>query len=201
MPSVTIRLARSADADDIQAIYAPIVRDTPVSFEWEPPTAAEIRDRITKILNAGLPWLVCAEGSRALGYAYATQHRARAAYRWSVEVSVYVHERARRRGIGRALYTSLFAVLELQGFQNAYAGATLPNPASVGLHTTVGFREIGIYPKVGFKHGAWHDVIWWYRDLGAHPAVPPLPLTVAEAEASPEWAGALAAGLPFLSQA
>src|SRR5580658_3077581 len=100
MPSVTIRLARSTDADDIQAIYAPIVRDTPVSFEWEPPTAAEIRDRINKILNGGLPWLVCAEGSQCLGYAYATHHRARAAYRWSVEVSVYVHERARRRGIG-----------------------------------------------------------------------------------------------------
>jgi L-amino acid N-acyltransferase YncA len=198
MPSVTIRLAHSADAEDIQAIYAPVVRTTPVSFEWEPPSVGEIRDRITATLSKGLPWLVCVEAGRVVGYTYASQHRTRAAYRWSVEVSVYVDTLAQRRGIGRALYTSLFAVLALQGFQNAYAGATLPNAASVALHTAVGFREIGVYPNVGFKHGAWHDVIWWYRDLGDHPAVPPLPLTLAEAEATIAWHGALAAGLPMV---
>jgi L-amino acid N-acyltransferase YncA len=198
MSSLSIRLARPADAGDILSIYAPAVRGSSISFEWEPPTAEQMRDRVGSILNGGHPWLVCSEGPRCVGFAYSQQHRARAAYRWSAEVSVYVHADYVRRGIGRALYTSLFAILELMGFQNAYAGATLPNPASVGLHTALGFREIGVYRQVGFKHGAWHDVIWWARDLGTHPAVPPLPLTLVEAQSSSDWPRALATGVPFL---
>jgi L-amino acid N-acyltransferase YncA len=198
MSSMTIRLARPADADDILSIYAPAVQGSSISFEWEAPTSAQMRDRVASILNNGYPFLVCGEGPRCVGYAYSQQHRNRAAYRWSVEVSVYVHQRYVRRGIGRALYTSLFAILELMGFQNAYAGAALPNPASVGLHTALGFHEIGVYRQVGFKHGAWHDVIWWARDLGTHPAVPPLPLTLVEAQSSSDWLRALGAGQPFL---
>jgi L-amino acid N-acyltransferase YncA len=193
-----IRLARAGDAEAVLAIYAPAVRDSAISFEWEPPSAADMRTRITTSLTNGFPWLVCADGQQCVGYTYAAPYRTRAAYRWSVEVSVYVHADAVRRGIGRALYTSLFAILELQGFQNAYAGATLPNPASVGLHTAVGFRQVGVYPNVGFKRGVWHDVVWWYRDLGSHPAVPPLTLNLVEAQASPDWPTAIAAGLPFL---
>jgi L-amino acid N-acyltransferase YncA len=194
-----IRLASPADADGVLAIYAPVVRETPISFEWDPPTATEMRDRIEHTLQDGLPWLVCATDDRCLGYAYAARHKARAAYRWSVEVSVYIHPLARRQGVGQALYTSLFAILELQRFVNVYAGATLPNPGSVGLHTAVGFREIGVYTQVGFKHGAWHDVIWWHRPLGAHSTDPAPPLPLAQAQASPAWAAALAAGLHFLT--
>ena len=101
-----IRLAAEEDADDIQAIYAPVVERTAISFELEPPTAAEIRRRLAATL-AHWPWLVCASGQKVLGYAYAGQHRTRPAYGWAVDVSVYVDETRRRQGIGRALCTVL----------------------------------------------------------------------------------------------
>ena len=123
-----IRLATLDDASGVQAIYAPIVRETAISFELEPPTVAEMEQRIVKTLEH-LPWLVCERRGNILGYVYASQHRTRAAYQWSVDVSVYVHPNARRLGVGQALYRSLFALLALQGFYNAYAGITLPNPA------------------------------------------------------------------------
>ena len=102
----TIRLATIGDAEQIAAIYAPFCRDTAVSFETRPPTVDEIQQRIVKTLLS-LPWLVCDDGGRILGYAYASQHRERAAYRWSVDVSVYVRDGQRRSGLGRALYTSV----------------------------------------------------------------------------------------------
>jgi L-amino acid N-acyltransferase YncA len=128
----TIRLAALDDAEQIQAIYAPYCR-TPISFETEPPSVEEMRGRLAKVLEQ-YPWLVCEDGDEILGYAFAGRHRERAAYRWSVDTSIYIRQGRQRRGLGRALYTSLLAVLPLQGYVNAYAGATLPNPASVGLH-------------------------------------------------------------------
>lgn len=106
------------------------------------------------------PWLVFEENGEVLAYAYASEHRARRAYRWSVEVSAYAHERARRRGIGRALYSCLLEFLRRQGYANAYAGITLPNPASLALHRAAGFSMVGVYPQIGFKQGRWHDVAW-----------------------------------------
>jgi phosphinothricin acetyltransferase len=124
-----------------------------------------MRGRIAKILPV-LPWLVWDEGAAVLGYAYASAHNERAAYQWSVNVSAYVHPSARRRGIATTLYRRVFEILALQGYQNAYAGITLPNPASVRLHESVGFTQVGVYRHVGFKMGAWHDVGWWERRLG-----------------------------------
>ena len=193
----TIRLARSEDAAAIGAIYAPFVTDTSTSFELTAPTVGEVASRVESTLSYA-PWLVWEEDGDVLGFAYASKHRERAAYRWSVDVSVYVHGKARRRGLGRALYTSLFALLRLQGFYAAHAGITLPNPASVGLHESLGFRPVGVYRKVGFKMGAWHDVGWWQLplrerlDSGPEPAPP---RSVAEAQQDPGWAEALAAGL------
>lgn len=187
-----IRLARSADAPQIQAIYAPIVRDTVISFELTPPDTDAIAGRIRATRDAGFPWLVAERDDRILGYAYASRHRERAAYDWSTDVSVYVHEDARRRSIGRSLYTSLFSVLELQGFHNAYAGATLPNPASVALHEAVGFRAIGVYRNVGYKSGAWHDVIWWGRMLKPHTPDPRPPTHIAQASTQESFPRALA---------
>jgi len=172
-----IRLARAADAAQIQAIYAPIVRETPISFEVEAPSVDEIRSRIEKTL-AMFPWLVDERDGRIVGYAYACQHRERRAYQWSVDVSCYVHAEARGMGVGRALYAALFEVLRRQGFQSAFAGVTLPNPASEGLHESVGFRRIAVYPEVGHKLGAWRDTGWYHRRLGDAPAqpAPPRPL-------------------------
>src|SRR5262249_33144374 len=144
-------------AEPILAIYAPFCRETPISFETREPTTDEMRRRIAKTVKS-LPWLVCEEGGLILGYAYASPHRERAAYGWSVDVSVYIREGLRRRGLGRALYTSLFAILQLQGFYNAVAGTALPNPGSVGLHQAMGFQPVGVYRNIGFKCGAWHDV-------------------------------------------
>jgi L-amino acid N-acyltransferase YncA len=190
-----IRLARPDDAAGVQAIYAPVVRDTPISFELEPPGVADMQSRIASTLSAGLPWLVLENGGEIDGYVYAGRHRGdRPAYQWSVEVSVYIAEGQRGRGIGRALYTSLFAVLELQRFQNAFAGATLPNAGSVALHESMGFVKVGLFEKVGFKNGSWHDVIWWCKPLGNH-ETPPAPVRwLEEATAMQEWPAAIAAG-------
>src|SRR5205085_974289 len=126
----------------------------------EPPSLDVMQARITQTVPH-LPWLVCEKDDLIRGYAYASPHRARAAYQWSVDVTVYVREGQRRRGVGQALYASLFRLLVLQGYYNAYAGITLPNPASVGLHESLGFFPIGIYREVGFKLEQWHDVGWW----------------------------------------
>ena len=189
-----IRLATGLDATQIAEIYAPIVRDTVISFEVEAPTADEMRHRIEYTLER-FPWLVYERRGRVVGYAYAGEHSPRAAYRWSVAVSAYVHESERRRGVARALYTSLFAALVLQGFYNAYAGITLPNPASVGLHEALGFRPVGIYRGVGYKHGAWHDVGWWQLSLQERVASPRPPAPLPEVRSSEGWNAALASGL------
>jgi phosphinothricin acetyltransferase len=193
----SIRLATERDAEEIAAIYAPNVTDTIISFESEPPTADEMRLRIEGTLER-YPWLVCERRGRVLGYAYAGAHGPRAAYRWSVDVSVYVHEEAHRTGVGRALYTSLFAALDLQGFYNVYAGATLPNPASVRLHESVGFRSVGVYRGVGYKLGAWHDVGWWHLPLRERVADPDPPADLPSVLGSEGWEAALARGLPLL---
>lgn len=164
MVASLIRVATAHDASAIAEIYRPIVESTAISFETVAPDADEMRQRIQEVLDSH-PWLVCERDGVVAGYAYASRHSGRAAYQWSVDTSVYVDDRFRRRGIGRALYLSLFAVLSEQGYANAFAGIALPNPASVALHEQVGFAHIGVYRRVGYKLGAWHDVGWWQRPL------------------------------------
>jgi phosphinothricin acetyltransferase len=195
--SWSIRLAIERDAEQVADLYAPNVTDSIISFELEPPTADEMRRRIGGTLQR-YPWLVCERRGRVLGYAYAGAHGSRAAYRWSVDVSVYVHREAHRMGVGRALYASLFAVLNLQGFYNAYAGATLPNPASVGLHEAMGFRPVGVYRGVGYKRGAWHDVGWWHLALRERVGDPDPPADLPSVLGSEGWDNALAKGLQLL---
>ena len=105
------------------------------------------------------PWLVYEDTGEILGYAYASQHRVRSAYQWSVDVSVYIHEHSRRQGIGRKLYGALFKLLRQQGFYNVYADITLPNPSSVALHKAMEMQPLGVYQKVGYKRGAWHELV------------------------------------------
>ncbi|MCB0210263.1 MAG: N-acetyltransferase [Anaerolineae bacterium] len=192
-----IRLATIQDAGQIQAIYAPIVRDTVISFEQVVPSAQEIQHRISETL-VRLPWLVCEKHGEILSYAYAGPHRTRVAYQWSVDTTVYVHARVRRAGIGRALYTALFQILCRQGYINAYAGIALPNPGSVGLHEAVGFEPVGVYRDVGYKQGAWHDVGWWQRRLQPKPAAPEIPLDIGVVQQTPEWPIMLTAGESLL---
>jgi phosphinothricin acetyltransferase len=169
-----IRIVRAEDAPGIQAIYAPYVRDTVISFELEPPSVDEMARRIAGIVTF-FPWLVWEEAGRIAGYAYASRHNERVAYQWSVNVSAYVHRDFHRRGIGGALYRELLAILRRQGFVNAYGGITLPNAASVGLHESAGFAPLCVYRGVGFKMGRWHDVGWWHLQLADPPGDPPPP--------------------------
>lgn len=162
----TIRLATPADAPAVREIYAPVVESSWTSFELEVPDEAEIARRISACLERA-PWLVAEEDGECLGYAYAVPFRARPAYAWSMEVSVYVHPAHLRRRVGRSLYEALFALLAAQGFHMLVAGVTLPNEASVALHEGLGFQRVGTFTRTGFKHEAWHDVGFWELRLQA----------------------------------
>lgn len=193
----TIRLASEGDAAAIAAVYRPYVESTVISFEIEPPDEDEMRTRIGHTL-AAYPWLVCERGGEVVGYAYAAAHRSRPAYKWSVDTAVYLDAAHHRCGIGRGLYRSLFAILAAQGYVNAYAGITLPNPASVGLHERVGFRPVGVYANVGYKMGAWHDVGWWHSTIGPLEADPRPPCSLAAVEARADWTSLLTCGLEVI---
>ena len=163
-----IRPATPADAAAVAAIYAPFVQETAVSFEETPPTPAECAARIARA-QTRWQWLVAEDEGVVVGYGYGSQHRERAAYRWSVEVSAYVHRDHHRKGIGRTLYDALFVDLADKGFCNAFAGITLPNEPSVRLHSAMGFEPIGTFRSVGWKFGRWHDVAWFQRPLREGP--------------------------------
>ena len=176
-----LRAASSDDAAALSAIYAPYVTGSIVSFETDPPAAAEMRARIEA--GAGLyPWIAAEdEGGAIAGYAYATAFRPRPAYRYAVETSVYLAREFQGRGLGTRLYSSLLATLEAQGFAQAIAAISLPNPPSVRLHEALGFTSAGRYAQVGYKMGGWHDVGLWQRTLAAptDPTTEPRPLAVA----------------------
>jgi phosphinothricin acetyltransferase len=158
---------RSAELDDVPAclaIYAPFVTDTPVSFETEVPDTAAMAQRIADY-SASHAWLIAEIGGSVAGYAYASPHRARAAYASSCDIAVYVDPAHARQGVGRALYAALLPLLKDKGLHAAFAGIALPNPGSVGLHEAMGFTPVGIYREVGWKLGAWRDVGWWQRLL------------------------------------
>ncbi|MEL6270247.1 MAG: arsinothricin resistance N-acetyltransferase ArsN1 family B [Chloroflexota bacterium] len=175
--SFNIRLATTDDAGAIATIYRPIVLETPISFETDPPTDDVMRARIEKILPQ-YPWLVCEIDGAIAGYVYGSRHRARAAYQWAVEVTAYVHADYRGRGAGKKLYVVLLELLRLQGYYTAFGGITLPNPASVRLHEAVGFEYLGTYHNIGYKFGAWHDVGWWQLQLQQLSTAPSAPLFI-----------------------
>lgn len=159
-----MRDAAAADAVACAAIYAPYVRETTVSFELKPPTAAEMAERIAAA-QARHAWLVLEEEGRVVGYAYANRFSGRPAYQWSVEVSIYLERDRHRAGGGRQLYETLLARLAERGYRRAMAGMSLPNEASVAFHRALGFTPVGVYREVGWKHGAWRDVAWVQRTI------------------------------------
>lgn len=191
--TTTIRLASASDAAQIAAIYGPFCTGSSVSFEVSAPSPEMMAQRIM-VTSERLPWLVLDHDSQIAGYVYAGVHRERAAYQWAVDVTAYIAASERRTGVGRALYTSLMLLLVAQGYFKAYAGITLPNPASVGLHRALGFTPVGIYRGVGYKLGQWHDVGWYQKELQPERPAPPPPQTIHQIS-SAAWTEAIAAGL------
>jgi L-amino acid N-acyltransferase YncA len=166
-----IRLASEADAGAIRAIYAPYVLETPITFETEVPSEDEMAGRVRET-SALFPYIVCCNGSRIAGYAYAHKLRERAAYAWDAELSVYVDKANFRRGIGKALYAVLIDILKLQNIQNVYGCVTVPNPNSERLHDAFGFRRAGEFRNTGYKLGTWLDVRWYEKSIGGHETDP-----------------------------
>jgi L-amino acid N-acyltransferase YncA len=192
-----IRLATEDDAGTIASIYAPYVLETAISFETVPPSENEMRSRLAAGSKA-FPWLLCENEGDVLGYAYASRHRDRHAYRWAVDVAVYVDARNHRFGIGRGLYSSLLPMLQALGYHQAYAGIALPNQSSIGLHEAMGFKRLAVYPDVGFKLGRWHDVGWWLLTLQEPVSEPAEPRPLAELSETSELQTLLVAGQRFL---
>ena len=159
-----IRPVTSADAKDILEVYAPYIKNTVITFETEVPSIEDFTARIENI-KSKYPYLVCEIDGKVIGYAYAAKYRERAAYKYSVDVSIYVDLNYQHKGIGKALYFNLFETLKTYDFYTAYAGITLPNKKSICLHKSFGFHEIGTYHNVGYKNGKWLDVIWLEKSL------------------------------------
>jgi phosphinothricin acetyltransferase len=177
---MNLRAATPDDAASLADLYAPYVTGSAVSFEVDPPDAAEMRRRIGSGGDL-YPWLVAEADGAVLGYAYASAFRPRAAYRFAVETTVYAGRQAQGRGVGTRLYEALLAILTAQDFTQAIGAITLPNRASVALHEKLGFRHSGTYTQVGWKLGRWHDVGLWQRPLGASEQAPAEPLRLAAA--------------------
>lgn len=164
----TIRFAQLSDAPALLSIYAHYVENSVITFEYDVPSLEEFEGRMMKIQRE-YPYLVCELDQNIVGYAYAHRHMERAAYQWNVEVSIYLLPQVQRRQIGTALYTALLEILKLQGLQTAISCITLPNDASLALHRSFGFTEIGVLRNAGYKFDAWRDVIWLQKALHEHP--------------------------------
>ena len=151
---LTIRPAKLSDAPAIQAIYAPYVEKTAITFEYEVPSVQEFENRINKTLET-YPYLV----------ADASTYYARTAYNWTTELSIYLHEDARGRGLGSQLYDALEKELKKRGFLRFLACIAVPNEASITMHEKRGYVQVAHFPKVGYKFGKWHDIVWMQKTL------------------------------------
>ena len=176
---IVIRICSPSDASGILAIYAPYIENTTYNFELEVPTVPAFQERIEKYLRQW-PWLVCEINGMIAGYAYASLYRERLGYQWSCECSVYVHDDHMKKGVGRALYASLFDILKKQGYRNVYAVINLPNDTSVSFHESMGFSWKFTFENVGFKLGQWKHVGWWMLQLNEYSAEPEPPVSFRE---------------------
>jgi L-amino acid N-acyltransferase YncA len=169
-----IRLINEADAHAVLTIYKYYVDHTIISFEYEVPSLEEYLQRIN-VNTEKYPWLVCLNNNKIIGFAYGSTHRYRTAYQWSPESTIYLATDFHTKGIGRILYKTLFEILKLQGYYNVFAGVALPNQKSIGFHQAMSFEEIGIFKKVGYKHGNWHDTHWFQLSLNEYKPNPTTP--------------------------
>lgn len=179
----TLSLFTPSHAEACRSLYEPYVLHTPVTFDYEVPSQQAWLHK-TETITAEYPWLLLHHGQQLLGYAYAARFRAKVAYQWSPESTIYLAADACGKGFGRVLYDTLFSLLRLQGYKNVYAGVTIPNPASEKLHLACGFTDVGIYRNVGYKHGLWHHTRWYCLVLGEHLPDPTVPRPFPSVEAN-----------------
>lgn len=172
-----IRLATENDSESLLTIYGEYIRNTAVTFETDIPSVVEFSNRIRNVLES-TPWLVCEINGENVGYAYASKHRERAAYQWSVDVTVYINPQFHRKYIATALYTALIELLKIQGYYSTYAGVSLPNVNSEGFHESFGFKPVGVFHNVGYKFGEWRDVKWFELRILGYFANPEVPITI-----------------------
>lgn len=168
---INIRLARSEDAEGVLAIYTPYVEETNITFDYDVEEAKIFCQKIDEMLEE-FPWIIAEHRGKIVGYAYAKKHRDRTAYRWCAESSIYVHNDYQGRGLAKLLYEALLEALNTQNVINVYAGIAQPNESSTMFHIKMGFTPVGVYKKVGYKNGQWHDVLWVHRSLKKHPEKP-----------------------------
>jgi phosphinothricin acetyltransferase len=161
MKDITIRSASAADADSIARIYNHYVENTVITFEEEPVSGPTMAARVAEVQGLSLPWLVAEVAGDVVGYAYASKWKARSAYRYAVESTVYLERGYEGRGIGKTLYAALLPILRARGIHTVIGGAALPNEASVALHEKLGFEHVATFREVGFKHARWIDVAYW----------------------------------------
>lgn len=170
-----VRPATRRDAGACVAIYRPYVEDTAITFETEVPAQGEMANRIAA--RATHEWLVLEQDNQIIGYAYAHAFNPRAAYQWSAETSIYIAVDHHRAGGGRELYGRLLQRVTERGYRRVFAGITQPNEASNRFHQSFGFHQAGLYQRVGWKRGHWHNVAWMQLDVGAaEPSDPPTPI-------------------------
>ncbi|MGX9419058.1 arsinothricin resistance N-acetyltransferase ArsN1 family B [Vibrio sp. WJH972] len=160
-----IREVTVLDAERIAEIYNYYIASTTISFEEAPISAQDMMQRIETITASGFPWIVALVDNEIVGYAYANHWKMRSAYRYSVESSVYLVHDSTGSGVGRALYGELLTQLRTRGFSTAIGGIALPNPASIGLHESLGFKKVGEFSNVGVKFGEKKSVGYWQLEL------------------------------------
>lgn len=159
-----IREVKSQDAEQLAALYAPYVHETTITMEHTAPTVSEFASRIQTICK-DFPYLVAEEEAGMVGYAYASTYRARAGFDWTVEVSIYLSQEARGRGIGSLLYQQLEEALQARGIKHCLACITLPNEASMAFHRKRGYQQVAHFKDIAYKFGSWHDIVWLQKSL------------------------------------
>lgn len=177
--NIKIRMANESDSEEILGIYAPYIKNTVITFEYDIPTIDEFKSRIRKI-SKDYPYLVCTLNDKIIGYAYSYRHKERAAYKWNVELSVYINNAYLNYGIGKAFYTALIEISKLQNIQNIYGGVTCNNINSEKLHEYFGFKKLGVYHNTGYKFGKWHDVAWFEKSINEYYGDPKPLLSIKE---------------------
>ena len=164
---INFRLARLDDVKALLEIYAPYVKNTNITFEYEVPTVDEFKNRMKMVLEK-FPYIVAISKGKIVGYAYVSTFRSRVAYNWGVETSIYISKAFQKNGLGKKLYKLLEEIVQKQNITNLVASITYPNPQSIAFHEQMGYKKIAHFTKCGYKAGTWLDMIFMEKFINEH---------------------------------